>query len=132
MVRSVVLPLMCVDVRLWACVFTLRVAFPRCPLDAAHLAGDPPDLLRAAPPAAHPGPPQRLQLHPRGRVHGGAAHARPAAHVPDPASLQGPLVCVYTKSLLAEHQASRDRGEQTSLTSAYFQMHSEPHYHTFA
>lgn len=97
MVCSVVLPLMCVFVggRVWTCVYSLsRVAFPRRPLDAAHLAGDPPDLLRAAPPAAHPGPPQGLQLHPRGRVHGGAAHARPAAHVPDPASLQGSLVCL--------------------------------------
>lgn len=83
-----------VDVGVDVCVFTLRVAFPRRPLDAAHLAGDPPDLLRAAPPAAHPGPPQGLQLHPWGRVHRGAAHARPAAHVPDPASLQGSLVCM--------------------------------------
>lgn len=92
MVCSVVLPLVCVSVCVCEsvrCVFTLCVAFPRRSLDAAHLAGDPADLLRAAPPAAHPGPPQRLQLHPRGRVHGGAAHARPAAHVPDPASLQG-------------------------------------------
>lgn len=143
MVCPVVLPLLCVFVCVCLCVdvrvFTLSLAFPRRSLDAAHLAGDPADLLRAAPPATHPGPPQRLQLHPRGRVHGGAAHARPPAHVPDPASLQGSLIWMLTKSLLADRQTNGTRENKLrratltlALTSAYFQMHCEPHYHTFA
>lgn len=76
-------------------VFTLRFlfvcvcVFPRRSLDAAHLARVPAHLLHAEPPAADPGSAQRLQLHPGGRVHWGADHTRPAAHVPDPANQQG-------------------------------------------
>lgn len=72
-----------------ACIHCPCGVTPRRSLDAAHLARVPAYLLHPAPPAAHPGPAQRLQLHPGGRVHGGAHHARPAAHVPDPPSQQG-------------------------------------------
>lgn len=74
-----------------SCIFTVgAVVFPRCSLDAAHLARVPAHLLPPESPAADPGSAQRLQLHPGGGVHGGADHARPAAHVPDPPLQQGP------------------------------------------